>query len=767
MRRRRGLWALLVFTGAAAIILALSWWWFSTNILSTLPTDLSRFRDWRPPLGCRIADSTGAVVDEFYLERRIWVDLEALPSFVPQAFVSAEDRRFFSHRGVDWLGTARAFFSNLRAGQQVQGGSTITQQLVKNLLVGNERSYRRKLREAVLAYRLEDELTKPQLLELYVNFVYLGSGNYGVEAAARDYFGVGAADLNPGQAAMIAGLVPAPSRYAPRAHPQLAAQRRRIVLNHLVADGQLEREEADAFLDDPVAIARGDPTERRVGVAYLTQVRRELRRVLGAERPSVAGMLVTTPLRLDVQGEAELAVRAALEALDQRQGQRGATRNLPPDRQAAFFARAPGLRRDPETLNPLPPKPGECFEAIVTEEDALRAGPRRYRLPVADRVVRDRSNLEKPLVVATGDVLSVCLVADDTVRLDRRPWAEGAAIVVENATGHVIALVGGYADRLEGFVRATQARRQPGSSFKLYVYASALMNGRHQLDMVMDAPLDLPGGGRERWRPKNFDNTFRGPVNLRTAFAKSLNTVAIRLLLDDGVDEVVRTAQRLGVTSPLRRDPTIALGSAEVTLLEQVSAFATVARLGRAFTPVYVTALEDAEGDAMQERALFDAPASPAQALPRGVAYELVDMLENVVQEGTARAVRLPDRSRAGKTGTTNDYVDAWFIGFTPTHTVGVWIGSDGPASLGDKETGGRAALPAWVKIVSMLEPGTPPAHEVPDEAVLIEREGKWIALARGRDTKDVLGRERIGNAPLPIGTARVTTTSTRARQAR
>lgn len=755
---RRRLLALLVFASVIASIGGAGWWWFSTNILSTLPTDLSRFRDWRPPLGCQIADADGAIVDEFYLERRIWVDLESLPSFVPQAFVSAEDRRFFTHRGVDWVGTARAFVNNLR-GQSVQGGSTITQQLVKNLLVGGERSYRRKLREAVLAYRLEDELSKPQLLELYINFVFLGSGNYGVEAAARDYFGVGAAHLNPGQAALIAGLVPAPSRYSPRANPQVAAQRRRIVLAHLVADGHLEREEADDFLDDPVAIPRGDPDENRVGVAYITQVRRELRRVLGAERPSVAGMRVTIPMRADVQAEAELAVRAALEALDQRQGQRGATRHLTPERHDAFFARAPGLHRDPETLAPIAPKPGECFEALVAEDEIVRAGARRYVLPTAERVVRDRSGREQPLVVTAGDVVAVCLVAEQTVRLDRRPWAEGAALVVENATGHVIALVGGYADRLEGFVRATQARRQPGSSFKLYVYATALMNGRHQLDIVLDAPLDLPGGSGTRWRPKNFDNTFRGPVPLRTAFAKSLNTVAVRLLLDDGVDEIVRTAQRLGVTSPMRRDPTIALGTAEVTLLEQVSAFATIARMGRAFTPVYVTGLVDAEDRALQELASFEAPSAPTQAIPPGVAYELVDMLENVVREGTARAVFDPTRSRAGKTGTTNDYVDAWFIGFTPTHTVGVWIGSDGPASLGDKETGGRAALPAWKRIVTMLEPGTPAAHEVPDEAVFVEREGKWIALARGPVTKDVLLRERIGTAPLGVaGSVRTST---------
>ncbi|MEQ8278012.1 MAG: PBP1A family penicillin-binding protein [Deltaproteobacteria bacterium] len=759
MGRRRLLIVLIVFVGIAGG----AWWWFQTNVLSTLPTDLSRFRDWRPPLGCLITDASGEVVDEFYLERRIWVDLEPLPPFVAQAFVSAEDRRFFSHRGVDWLGTARALVENIRAGESVQGGSTITQQLVKNLLVGRERSYLRKMREAVLAYRLEDELSKPQLLELYINFVYLGAGNYGVEAAARDYYGVGAANLNAGQAALIAGLVPAPSRYSPRTNPHLAEQRRRIVLDQLVEDGHLPRETADTFLDDPVAIPRGDPTQREIGVGYITQVRRELRKVLGPQRPTVAGMRVGTPLRMDVQAVAERAVRDALEALDRRQGQRGAIRQLTPERYDAFYARAPGLRRNPETLAPLPPRRDECFEALVGRDGlgALRAGPYRFAMPEAERLVRSRDGRQGALEVQPGDVLSVCLVEDRTVRLDRRPWAEGAAIVVDHRSQRVIALVGGYEDRLEGFVRATQARRQPGSSFKLYVYAAALLHGRNQLDIVVDAPIDLPGGGRTRWRPKNFDNTYRGRLPLRTAFAKSINTVAIRLLLDVGVDDVIHTANALGVTSPLRRDPTIALGSAEVTLMEQVTAFATVARQGRRFRPVYVTSLVDAEGEPMQEVAAFAAPEPPDQVLPTGIAFELIDMLENVVRSGTARAAFDPEHSRAGKTGTTNDYVDAWFVGFTPTHTVGIWIGTDGPATLGDRETGGRAALPAWKAIVEALEADTPAQHPVPDEAVLVPFEGHWIALARGPNTRTVLPRPRRGSLPLGVELRGETRTST------
>lgn len=767
--------------------------WFDENILAQLPKHLPDLRHYRPPASSLVYAADGTLVDEFYLERRIWVPLAELPPHVPRAFIAAEDRRFFEHVGVDLLGIARAMYANLQAGTITQGGSTLTQQLVKNIIVGNEKSYRRKLRELVLAYRLDAELTKEEILELYLNFVFLGSGNYGVEAAARDFFGVSARQLDPGQAALLAGLVPAPSRYQPRSHPELAAWRRAVVLRAMVRDGHLSPEEAERHREDPVLRPRESRDSRGVGIAYVTQVRRELRRLLGRDQSREQGFAVHTALDLRVQEVAETAVREAIRALEGRQGKNGPVRRLGPEEWESFLLAGPGLRRDADGRVQAP-RVGECFQALVDDRSdlaQLRAGQATYPLHPEERTVRIRSITdttsaeEPPAARATsstaaeeaprrarprpatlgarirpGDVLRVCMSEAGMLRLDPRPWAEGAAVVLENATGRVLALVGGYDVGLEGFVRATQAQRQPGSSFKPFVYAAALLQERTQLDVVVDAPLSLPAGGGKTWSPKNYDGRFAGPVTLRDAMARSLNTVSVRLTLELGPSEVARVARLMGVQTRLRPDITIALGSSEVTPLDQALAYATIARMGVAVEPVFVDRLLDGDGTLVgaaggKVRArggeLAELPGRPGQrVLPAGVAYELADMLRQVVQSGTARRAFRPGLDRAGKTGTTNAYIDAWFVGFTPRHTVAVWIGTDGTFSLGDKETGGRAALPAWIAIVDALDAVEGERLPLPDEAVLVRSGERWLGLPRGKVPGQLLRRFPAGGEPLP-----------------
>lgn len=754
---------LVILAGGAA-----GWVWFDRNVLATLPTDLSSFRTYRPPTSCRVYAANGVQIDTFWLERRIWVPLAELPEVVPAAFIAAEDRRFMVHRGVDFFGIIRAVWANLLAGRQQQGGSTITQQLVKNLIVGKERSYVRKLREAALAFRLEKELSKQQILELYLNYIALGSGNYGVEAAAQDYFGISARALNAGQAALLAGLVPAPSRYSPRTSPDRAAKRRLLVLDAMVETGALLPEDADRHRDDPVLNPREIKRDRRLGAAYATEVRRELRRSIPTELAASEGLEVRTALDLDLQRTAEGAVQKALLALEQRQGRAGAVRHLSPNVAEQFAARAHGMDRSPAG-EVLYPRAGDCFEALATADrdlDTLVAGGFTFALEKAERAVRVRGRAEgdKPAalqtVVSSGDVLRVCLVDQGRVKLDPRPWSEGAAVVMENATGRVIALVGGFDVAIEGFVRATQARRQPGSSFKPYVYATALLGGKTQLTEVVDGPLALPAGGGKTWSPKNYDGRYRGKVTLRQAFAQSLNTVAVRLVLQEGVDDVIHTARLLGIRSPIRNDPTVALGSSEVTLMEHVVAYSTIARMGMRAEPIFIEELLDAR------HALIAGPGGEVniggqrlgrlsggpgrRVLPPGVAYELADMMRAVVQKGTARAALRPGLDRAGKTGTTNGFVDAWFVGFTPRYTVGVWIGTDGTSTLGDKETGGRAALPAWVEIIEALPHVEGERFPIPDEAVLVRAENEWVGLPRGQVPAEVLGLEALGAEPLP-----------------
>ncbi|MBN1334821.1 MAG: PBP1A family penicillin-binding protein [Deltaproteobacteria bacterium] len=754
------------------LVAAGGWIWLQRFVLPTLPTDLSKLRDWRPLTSCQVYAADGVQVDEFYVERRVWVPVTELEPSTYMAFVAAEDRRFLEHPGVDWMGIVRAAWVNLRAGTVSQGGSTITQQLVKNLLVGQQRSIERKLKEAILAVRLDRQLTKLEILELYVNYVFLGSGNYGVEAAARDYFGVSARDIDPGQAALLAGLVPAPSRYSPRNHPERARARRAIVLRRMVEDGLLPSDRADSFDDDPVIVPREVPQGDDANAAYLTWVRRGVRELFGAEMPFRAGLQVYTPLDVRVQAVAQEAVQEAVRALEERQGRRGPVQRLGPADWQAFLDRGEGLSHDAASGRLVPPEVGACFPALVGPSgrpDELLASTWRFALEPGECDTRVRTGLStgepvpRPLCqgLVPGDILRVCRTTGSRVRLDPRPWGEGAAVVLENATGRVQALVGGYAPTLEGYLRAIQARRQPGSSFKPYVYATALLSGTSQVDVVVDAPLALLGTNGRIWRPRNYNNEFFGRVDLRTALARSLNTVAVRLALAEGPEAVAQTARAMGVATPLRTDLTLALGSSEVTLLDQALGYATIARLGTPVEAVFVDRLADALGDPLASAGevvhlgpdvTARLPGGPRpRALPTGVAYELIDMMREVVRAGTARKAWKEGFDRAGKTGTTNDFLDAWFVGFTPRYTVGIWIGTDGTLTLGNRETGGRTALPAWMRIVDALDQPAGERFCVPDDVVLVPHETTWIGLRRGRVPRTVLPVPDIGDAPLPL----------------
>lgn len=795
---RLTLLAVLVSAIAGAILFQ----WLDKNILATLPKDLSDLRQFRPPSSSLVYASDGTLIDEFYLERRIWVPLASLPPHVWRAFIAAEDRRYFEHGGFDLMGILRAALANLERRTISQGGSTITQQLVKNLLVGSERSYERKLKELVLSYRLDQGLSKEEILELYLNYVFLGSGNYGVEAAARDYYGLSARELSPGQAALLAGLVPAPSRYSPRLHPEAAAWRRSVVLRAMVEEHYVEPEAAAKEMEAPVLEARESADKDGVAVAYATQVRRELRRVLGKDVAEQHGLRITTPLDLRLQAIAEKAVRRAVDALEERQGKSGAVKRIDRAGWDEFLLRAPGLKRDPVSSALRAPELSECFEALVPEDkslDRLRAGPWEYALLPADRSTKVRSVVEpiapvaglpplprtatvatasvaffepRPVLTSSigpgklvdrvrpGDVLRVCATAPGQVRLDPRPWPDGAAIVMESRSGRILAMVGGIEVGLEGFVRATQAERQPGSSFKPYVYTSALLRDHTQLDVVLDGPIALPAGGGRMWSPKNYDGKFAGPILLREALARSLNTVAVRLALDVGPSEIARVAHAMGVRTPLRKDITIALGSSEVTPMDQVLGYATLARLGVSTEPVYVDRVVDIAGNVVGtagDAVMIDGHnagnlpgGAGSRVLPAGVAYEVVDMLRQVVKSGTAKKAFRPGYDRAGKTGTTNEYVDAWFVGFTPHHVIAVWIGTDGTFSLGDKETGGKAALPAWIEIVDALPEVEGEMLPIPDDAVLVKEKEQWVALPRGKVPAKVLNVGPLLSEPLP-----------------
>ncbi len=776
----RGFIVLLVLT---TLLGGAAYWWLWKNILGELPSDLTTYQSWRPPTTCRVYAANGDLVDEFYVERRVWVDIDTLPDHVWQAFVAAEDRRFFEHPGVDALGIGRAIYINLQKSGGSQGGSTITQQLVKNLIVGDEKSYERKIREAVLAWRLERELSKMDILQLYLNFVFLGSGNYGVEAAARDYFGVPAAELDPGQAALIAGLIPAPSRYSPRKNPDMAREKRAAVLRWMVEEGFVDPIDAIDYASDPVLYtpsARGKTTA--VANAYVTQVRREIRRVIGADVAFREGLAVHTPYDPDLQEVAVGAVEDALEAHQARQGIRPVSAQLTPEEIGQFMLRGTGLRKA-AIGGFAPPKPGDCLPVVVGYEldlNRLHAGPFTFALerelwdtPVFTGEESGPRAFRRTLT--GGEVVQTCVEPSGELAFDVRPWAEGAAVVVENATGRVLALTGGYDTQIEGFVRATQARRQPGSSFKPYVYAAGIADGLTQLSIVQDAPIYLPGGNGQIWSPKNYSGGYSGNIQLRRALAASLNTVSVRLALRVGPAEIARLAREMGVQTPLRTDITIALGSSEVTPLDQAMGYVTLARMGVPVDPVYIDRLEDVRGtvvgvrggpmtiphgdprsDLFAERVGVEPPITflpggpKARVMEAGVAYETVDMLREVVQSGTARRARVAGYDRGGKTGTTNNYVDAWYVGITPLYTVAVWIGTDGTGSLGESETGGKAALPAWIAIVDSLPDQEGLTFAVPEDIAMVPGDSRWLGIRRGHVPETVMRPLALGDAPLP-----------------
>lgn len=766
---RRVLAALVLVVALGAVAALAAFLQLREEVELLYAAEIAGMEGYRPPVSVEVFDRHGRRFDVFAAERRLWVPLDELPPHVWRAFLAAEDRRFLEHPGVDPAAILRAAVRNFEAGSIREGGSTITQQLAKNLVTGDEKTYTRKINEALVAMELERQLTKEQILELYLNQIYLGAGTFGVEAAARRYFQKPAAQLNAGQAAMIAGLIPAPSRYNPETNPEAASRRRQEVLQAMIEEGWVSVPEAIAFADDPVRYEPPPPKEPELGAAYRTMVRRELRRLFGSERIFREGLKVVTHYDEDVQRVAEQAVFEATKAVQDRHGYQGTVAYLTPDEREPWLLTGQGLPKTAD-LHEIPrePEPGDCFEAMVDGSlNTLRSGPGVWRLDRADwglRVHRGpvRGGGSLAGSVRTGDLLKVCLPLEGetgVLKLDRSPWAEAGVVVVDNKTGGIVALVGGKDDRLEGFVRAVQARRQPGSTMKLYVYGAALRVGHSQLDIVQDAPFAMVGTNGRMWAPRNYDGGFFGPLPYRVALAYSRNVPAVRIAAKVGIQEVIKTAKLLGIESPLRPDYTLALGSSEVTPMDQAMGFSTIARLGQRRDPIYIAELWDTNGrllgKAGETVVLEDGhsvvlPGAPEQVMDPGVAYELADMLNAVMKIGTGARAAAPDHQRYGKTGTTNDFTDAWFIGFNHDYTTAVWVGTDTPHPLGDRETGSRTAMPAWKIVMDHLGPPSAPALPQPPGAVRVPWQNELIGLSRQNLPDSLVPRLPLGDQPLP-----------------
>ncbi len=644
---------------------------------------------YQPPVATRVYDKDGGLVGAFFFERRYLTPIRDIPTVVRHAFVAAEDSDFYSHHGIDLTSIARAMIANMRAGDIVQGGSTITQQVVKALLLSPERSYRRKLREVLLSIKLEGALSKDEILYLYLNQIYLGDGNYGIGAAARSYFGKEPAELALPDPACLARLPPAPTRYSPTRNPEGATTRQRYVLARMREEGFIAEGDHKAALNSIVEVRPRTAARKRVGNYYTEYVRRYLEENFGKQALYYGGFRVYTSMDMRLQSLAEAAVRRGAAAVDEQLGYLG-----PIDRMTdeALAARLEAEPESPDTL-----APSEIYRAVVVGTADGRAdvliGPHSATVTAAD--IRWHPDIERAdRRLRPGDVIEVAVDDDGVLTLTQNRHSEAALLAIEPGTGAVRALVGGHDFSKTEFDRATRAARQPGSAFKPLVYAAALDNGYTPASVVLDAPIQWVDHDSV-WRPQNYSRRYYGPTTLRRALEKSRNVVTVRVVQDLGASTVVDYVSRFGFQRPIGRNLSVGLGTSETSLLELVSAYSVFANAGEKIEPLLITRIEDASG-----RLVAELGTERRRVMSEQTAYLITSMLEGVVESGTGRVVRGLGRPVAAKTGTTNDQRDAWFIGFTPELAAGVWVGYDDERSLGPSGTGGRMAAPVWLEFM-------------------------------------------------------------------
>jgi penicillin-binding protein 1A len=647
--------------------------------------------EFSPKLITQLRDRSGAVFATYARERRVLLQAGDVPPVLQNAVVAAEDAEFFRHGGIDALGVLRSVLVNFQRGRHAQGASTITMQLARELFLTREKTWKRKIEEAFLAVELEKTLSKQQILTLYCNLAFLGHGNYGMEAAARDYFGHGVRDLTLPESAALAGIVQRPSEYSPLRSPKKVVARRDYVLRRMREEGYLEEAAYREAIATPLTVQRPrDGAE--IALYFAEEVRQQLEARYGTERLYQEGLQADTTLDASVQRGAEEALRAGLLRLDHRKGWRA-----PVVRGASLLASGVEI----EELAGRNPVPDRWVPGLV-----LDAGPAVARIRLPDREVEvGRDGIAWTGRRAPAEILRQGDVAwfrfDEPEGkparwvVEQEPAVEGAVVVLESASGAVRALVGGWDFRRNKFDRVTQAQRQVGSAFKPFVYGAALENGFTPADVLFDAPAVFLGAdGLPSYSPRNYYRRYYGILTLRRALELSVNVTAVKLQDLIGAGKVVEFTQRCGVKSNLPPFPSLALGSADLTPLELAAAYAAIANQGVYVRPYLVEQVRGRNGTPLERHQL-----EASKAMEPAVAYVLTSMLEGVVDRGTGAALADLPLAIAGKTGTTNDYTDAWFVGFTPRYTILSWVGYDQKRSLGRKMTGAEAALPIWRKV--------------------------------------------------------------------
>ncbi|HXP72295.1 MAG TPA: PBP1A family penicillin-binding protein [Candidatus Dormibacteraeota bacterium] len=674
----------------------------ATGVLFVYSSDLPEIHaleDYRPDVVTELYADDGQSIGTFALQRRILLTYGQIPKVLRDAIFTTEDQHFEEHWGVDFPRVLEAAWHDVRHHGMKEGASTLTMQLAGGLFLNRaDRSLHRKLQETILAIEIERHYTKEQIFTMYCNQIYLGAGNYGFEAASEYYFGKRVAQLTLPEAATLAAIIRGPI-YSPIAHPERALARRNLVLSLMAHERKVTQPQAAAAAKEPLGLhvssARND-----FAPYFVEEIRQYLEHTYGTAAVHEQGLRVYTTLNVAMQKAAEQAVRDGLHAYDRRHGWRG---NLPNILSQNSGGANPSTKLDAyqnEEWRSTPTK-GDYFPGLVTAVEptfaTVRVGTYHAMLTPTDFAWTGKKSPSQLLKVGDVVVVSIKEVAGSTlhVQLEQQPVAQAALLAIDNPTGEVKAMVGGYDFDQSKFNRATQAVRQTGSSFKVYVYATALEQGASPFDTIVDEPVTFRSGG-QNYSPKNYDMKFEGRITLRRALADSRNVPAVRLIEHVGVQNTIDMARRFGITSPLPPYLPLALGSADLSLLEHTSAFTVFPDDGIHIEPHYIRRVTSYDGAVLEEPR-----ANVKDVVQPDVARTMTAMLEEVVQFGTGVRAKELGRISAGKTGTTNDFTDAWYIGFTPHITAGVWMGNDDKrVSLGKKETGARAALPIWLEFM-------------------------------------------------------------------
>ena len=676
--------------------------------------DVRELKNYHPSTITQIYSDGDEKVAEFYIEKRIMVPLEDIPLALKQATLAVEDSNFYYHLGIDPKAIFRAFITNMKAGRVVEGGSTITQQLSKTLFLSRERTLPRKIREAILSVRLELVFTKDEILEMYLNQIYYGHGSYGVEAAARTYFGRGVADITIAECAMIASLPKAPNHYSPYKDPKRARKRRNHTIRRMSYLSFITKSEGESALNEEFHL--GEVTSMLNRAPYFVEhIRQFLEEKYGSSKLYRGGLKVYTTLDMDLQESAQKSVIKHLRIADKRYGYRGALDNWDLSRGELSIQEAlikMNRFKEGEGITA-----GKIIKGVVVsvneKQVSVFLGPDEGTIDIRDmnwarppntrldgrwaRIKRPSEALHpgdlilvKPLRILEGSL-------GWALALEQEPDVEGSLVSLDPKTGQVKAMVGGYSFAKSQFNRAVQAIRQPGSAFKPIIYSAAVKEGFSPASIIIDSPIIFKEkeDAFDKWKPVNFEEKFYGPTSLRTALTHSRNVVTVKLMQNIGIKGTIKLAKSLGITSNMERNLSISLGSSGLTLFDLTSANSAFANNGTLIKPRSIRSIQNRKGEI-----LYTAKPEITQPISPGVAYTITSLLQSVVEHGTGKKVKVLNRPVAGKTGTTNNFVDAWFMGYTPELVTGVWVGKDKDEPLGRNETGSRAAIPIWLQFM-------------------------------------------------------------------